>query len=172
MRRTRGAVICMRCYGSSKGRAEIANVALSVVTPRLSDNLSNFTQKLQHSKKKNRRFNLFVSLATCCIVSNVQSDIKSLHCELQNLPRASLTQSIDVLPSKRKNVQYYVTSLVDFLTVHHNPHILDKAIDNLERLRCGYPSLILCESVQSLEYRFDVLLSKKLLNKFFCVALS
>jgi hypothetical protein len=44
MRRTRGAVICMRCYGSSKGRVVTANVALSAATPRLPDNLSNFIQ--------------------------------------------------------------------------------------------------------------------------------
>jgi hypothetical protein len=78
-----------------------------------------------------------------------------------------------LMPSQTQNcfIEYQVTSLVDFLTVHHNPHILDKTVYNLERLRCGYPSLILCESIQPLEYRFDVILSKKLLNKFFCVAL-
>jgi hypothetical protein len=51
MRQTRGAVNRMRCYGSSKGRAVTANVVHSAATPRLPDNLSNFSQKLQRSKK-------------------------------------------------------------------------------------------------------------------------
>ena len=49
---------------------------------------------------------------------------------------------------------------------------MDKTVDNLERLRRGDPSLILGESIQSLGYRFDVILSKKLPNKFLCIALS
>ena len=58
-----------------------------------------------------------------------------------------------------------------FLTVHDHRHILNKTVNNLKCLRRGDPSLILGESIQSLDYRFDVLLSKKLLNKFFCVSL-
>ena len=60
---------------------------------------------------------------------------------------------------------------MDFLTVHHDPHILEKTVDNLEGLHCSYPSLILGESAKPLDYRFDVLLSKKL-DKFYCVALA
>jgi hypothetical protein len=98
--------------------------------------------------KNDGRFDLFMSLATCCIVSNAQSDTKLLHCALQNIPRAPRTQSIDVFPSKTKDsTQYPVISLADFLTVHDHPHILEKAIDNLERLRGGDPSLILGESI-------------------------
>jgi hypothetical protein len=39
------------------------------------------------------------------------------------------------------------TGLVCLLTVHFYPHILDKAVDDLEDLRCGYPRLGLGESV-------------------------
>ena len=70
------------------------------------------------------------------------------------------------------NIRYSGYKPSRFLTVHDHRHILDKTVNNLERLRRGDPSLILGESIQSLDYRFDVLLSKKLLNKFFCVSLS
>jgi hypothetical protein len=58
------------------------------------------------------------------------------------------------------------------LTVHYYAHILDKAINNLEDLRRGYPSLFLRQSIQSLDHRLDFLLSKKLLYKFFCISSS
>jgi len=60
---------------------------------------------------------------------------------------------------------------VDYLTFDYHPHILKKTTDDFESLRCSYPSLILRESTQSLEYRLDILLSKDLfLDKCFCVA--
>jgi hypothetical protein len=62
------------------------------------------------------------------------------------------------------------TRLVYLLTVHHLFHILEKAVDDLEGLRRGYPSLVLGESVYPLQYRLDVLLSKELLEKLFCVS--
>jgi hypothetical protein len=104
------------------------------------------------------------------MVSNVQSDTELLHCDPQNTPSASRTQSTIGLPSKGKDTQYRVMSLVNLLTVHL--HILDKTVDDLQGLRCRYPSLILGEPIQPLEYHFDVLLSKKLLDKFFCITLS
>jgi hypothetical protein len=61
---------------------------------------------------------------------------------------------------------------MDLLTVHHHPHILDKTINNFEGLRSSYPSLILGEPIQPLEYCLDLVLSKKLFNNFFCVILS
>ena len=66
------------------------------------------------------------------------------------------------------------TRLVHLLTVHYPFHILEKTVNDLEGLCCGYPSLVLGETVQSLKYRPDVLLSnsKKLLEKCFCVSLS
>ena len=66
------------------------------------------------------------------------------------------------------------TRLVHLLTVHYPFHILEKTVNNLEGLCCGYPSLVLSETVQSLKYRLDILLSdsKELLEKFFCVSLS
>jgi hypothetical protein len=48
---------------------------------------------------------------------------------------------------------------VGLLTVHDHPHILDETINDLEGLSCGNPSLVLRESVESLQDRFDVLLS-------------
>jgi hypothetical protein len=65
-----------------------------------------------------------------------------------------------------------MTIMLYLLTVHHHPHILDKTVDNLEGLRRCYPSLIQGKSIQPLDDRFDILLSKKLLDKFFCVAVS
>ena len=38
------------------------------------------------------------------------------------------------------------SSLVYLLTVHYHSHILDKTVDDLEGLRCGYLSLILGKS--------------------------
>jgi len=62
-------------------------------------------------------------------------------------------------------------SLVNLLTVNHNPHILEQTIDDLEGLRRSYPSLILSESIQPLKYRLDVLPPEELLlDKRFCVA--
>jgi hypothetical protein len=54
-------------------------------------------------------------------------------------------------------------------TVHHHPHVLDKTVHNFKRLRCGYPSLILGESIQPVENSLDVLISKELLKKLFCM---
>jgi hypothetical protein len=59
---------------------------------------------------------------------------------------------------------------VGLLTVHDHPHILDETVDNLEGLSCGNPSLVLRESVESLQDRIDVLLS--FLYKFDWIALS
>jgi hypothetical protein len=39
------------------------------------------------------------------------------------------------------------TSLVYLLTVHYHPHTPDKAVDDLEGLRCGHASLVVGESV-------------------------
>jgi hypothetical protein len=77
------------------------------------------------------------------------------------------------LPSEKKTLNTNrVIGLVNLLTIHCHSHIMDKAADDLEGLRCGYPSLVLGESVEPLEYRLDVLLSKGRLNKLFCVALN
>ena len=65
-----------------------------------------------------------------------------------------------------------MTSLLYLLTVHHYPHILDKTVDNLKGLSRCYPSLVQGKSIQPLDDRFDILFSKKLLDKFFFVAVS
>jgi hypothetical protein len=61
---------------------------------------------------------------------------------------------------------------MDLLTVHYHPHVLDETINDFERLRGSYSSFILGEPIQSLEYCLDLLLSEKLLNKFYCLVLS
>ena len=53
----------------------------------------------------------------------------------------------------------WATRLVHLLTAHYPFHILEKTVNDLEGLCCRYPSLILGETVQSLKYRLDVLLS-------------
>jgi hypothetical protein len=58
------------------------------------------------------------------------------------------------------------------LTVYDHPHILDETVDDLKRLRCRRPSLVLGESAQPLKNRLDVILPEKLLYKFLCIALS
>ena len=75
------------------------------------------------------------------------------------------------LDKKTLNTQR-ATNLVNLLTVHYHSYILDKAVDDLEGLRSGYPSLVQGEPVQPLEYRPDVLISEELLNKVFCIASS
>jgi hypothetical protein len=45
-------------------------------------------------------------------------------------------------------------------------------MDNLEGLRCSYPSLIQGESVQPLEYLLDVLFSKEFLEDLHCIQIS
>jgi len=59
---------------------------------------------------------------------------------------------------------------VELLTIHYHSHILDKTIDDLESLRYGDSSLVLCESIQSLKHLLDVVLPKKLLDKFLWAA--
>ena len=105
------------------------------------------------------------------MISNAQSDNKSLDCGLKIILRVSLRWSTDASLSKWKDPQHRrATSLAYLLTVHYLFHVLEKAMDDLEGLCCRYPSLVLAESVYPLEYRLDILLSKELLEKFFCVA--
>jgi len=63
-------------------------------------------------------------------------------------------------------------SQIYYLTVYDHPHILEEAIDDLERLRRRRPSLVLSESVQPLKNRIDLILSEKFLYKFLCIPLS
>jgi hypothetical protein len=61
------------------------------------------------------------------------------------------------------------TGLVDFLTVHYYLHIPDKAMDDLEDVCNGFPSLVLCQSVQHLDQCLHFFLANKLLNTFFFI---
>ena len=51
-----------------------------------------------------------------------------------------------------------ITSQVGLLTVHDRPHILDEAVNDLESLSYDVPSLVLRESVESLQDCLTVLL--------------
>ena len=56
------------------------------------------------------------------------------------------------------------------LTVHDHPHILDETVNDLQSLSYDNPRLVLRESFESLQDRFNVLLS--FLYKFDWVGLS
>jgi hypothetical protein len=58
------------------------------------------------------------------------------------------------------------------LTVYDHPHILEETVDDLKRLRCRCPSLVLGQSVQPLKNRIDTIISEKLIYEFLCIALS
>ena len=71
------------------------------------------------------------------------------------------------LPSKENSVQ----EMPDYkpgssLTIHKFPHILNKSVDNSERMSCRNPSLLLGQSVKPLEDCLDILLLEKFLYKF------
>jgi hypothetical protein len=87
----------------------------------------------------------------------------------RKFPRASRRWLADALPSRGKDPRHCRHPVwdkpVNLLTVHYHPHTLDKATADLEDLHCGYPSLILSESVYPFAYCLDVLLSKEL-NSF------
>jgi hypothetical protein len=58
------------------------------------------------------------------------------------------------------------------LTVQNGSHILDKTIQDFKSLRSGRPSLVLGQPVQPLKNSLDVVPPQKLLNEFYCAALS
>ena len=64
------------------------------------------------------------------------------------------------------------TSRVRLLTVHEHPHTLNEAVDDLEGLSCGRPSLIERESVQPLQDRLNVLFPKNFLYEFDCAVIN
>jgi hypothetical protein len=61
---------------------------------------------------------------------------------------------------------------VSLLTIHDNPYILDKTIDDLKNLRCGNLTLVQRESIQPFQYDLIEIPSKELLYKCPCVVLS
>jgi hypothetical protein len=65
-----------------------------------------------------------------------------------------------------------VSTQVRLLTIYDNPHILDETVYDLESLSRVRPSLVLRESVQPLQDRFNVLFSETFLYEFDCVVLS
>ena len=103
------------------------------------------------------------------MISTPRSDTaKLLHYDQQDIPSASLTRSTDALPSNWKNTQHRVVCPMDLLTVHHDPHILNKTINDFSGLCGSYTSLVLGEPIQPLEYCFDLLFSEKFLEEKFC----
>jgi hypothetical protein len=80
---------------------------------------------------------------------------------------------MDDLPSKGIISQsQWVASRVSLLTIHDNPRIPDKTIDDLKNLRCGDPTLVQGESIQPFQHHLIVIPSKGFLYKCHCVALS
>jgi hypothetical protein len=65
-----------------------------------------------------------------------------------------------------------IKSQVYLLTIHEYPHIPGQVINDLESLGCGIANLVLRQSVQPLQGYLDVLISKKILSKFYYVAVS
>jgi hypothetical protein len=65
-----------------------------------------------------------------------------------------------------------MASRVSLLTIHDNPHILDKTIGDLKNLRCGDPTLVWGESIQLFQHHLIVIPSKELLYKCPWVTLS
>ena len=55
---------------------------------------------------------------------------------------------------------------IRILTIHDRPLMLDKTVDNFERLSGSRATLIQREPVQPLDRRFDVLLSPKFSHEF------
>ena len=73
-----------------------------------------------------------------------------------------------------KQTTFSTTSRVNkqvIRTVHNDLHILHKTIHDLKGLCCRRPSLLLRQPVQSLQHSFNIVLSKKLLSEFLCIAL-
>jgi len=80
---------------------------------------------------------------------------------------------MDALPSREKSIQEMPDCKPSsLLTIHELPHILDKSMDNSERMSCRSLCLVSRQSVKPLEDCLDVLLLEKFLHKFDCVVLS
>jgi hypothetical protein len=104
------------------------------------------------------------------MISTAQSATRLLHrgpAELTERTSGMVNRCFAIL---REEYSIPGTSLVDWLTVNHVPHIPEKTIDNIKGLCCGFSSLILSEPIQPLKYGLDVLPPEKLLDKRFCVA--
>ena len=73
---------------------------------------------------------------------------------------------MDVLPSKgRISQSQRVAGRIGLLTIHDSPHILDKAIDSVNNLQCGDPTLVRGESIQPFQYQLIVIPCKDLLYR-------
>jgi hypothetical protein len=57
-------------------------------------------------------------------------------------------------------------------TFHNYLHVTDKTMDYTQGLCDGHPSLVLGQSIQSLEYSLYLALSQQLLREFLCGTLS
>jgi hypothetical protein len=64
--------------------------------------------------------------------------------------------------------KWWSTNRIRLLTFQDRTHVVDKTVDNRESLGRSIASLVLCESVQPLQDRLNVLLS----YKSYCIALS
>ena len=73
---------------------------------------------------------------------------------------------MDISRKRKKN------GIGGIITIHDGHPMLDKTVDNFERLSRSYPTLVQGEPIQPLDRRLDILLSAKLSYKFLCASLS
>ena len=90
----------------------------------------------------------------------------------QNTPRVRWTSSIKTLPPRWKYDNQCNTENQQEATrtIQNNLNILHKTVHKFECLRRGRLSLLSCQPVQSFQRRSHIILSKKLLPKFLCIA--
>jgi len=95
----------------------------------------------------NRRFDLFLSLAMLCRISNAQSEVElaavtdRTHRELAGYHR-------QIAFHLEKGAQRIVGDEMNaLLTIHDSIHILDETVNHFENFRCGSTGLILRESI-------------------------
>jgi hypothetical protein len=67
--------------------------------------------------------------------------------------------------------RWRIITRAGLLTIHNHAHIPDETVDDLKSLSRGSPSHILCESVQSVQDRLNILLSEVFLYKSYCITL-
>ena len=97
----------------------------------------------------NSRLGLFMSLAICCTISITRSDfviILNNETDLElsgHCPPMVYRRYLEYQSSAAKEGQ----ANYDILTVHDNPPMLDKTMNNLEGLRSGCPNLVQSKSV-------------------------
>ena len=98
--------------------------------------------------KNKSRFDLFMSLAIWCMISNAQSETESAHVAERNCTKGvpdTINRCFAVC--KERQSESGRDKPPGLLTVHDNPHVLDQTVDYLQGLCCGISSLINSEPI-------------------------